>query len=334
MPPTQTTTQTATQTQVALAKINLYLHVTARRANGYHELDSLVVFADVGDRVTATRANDLSLSVSGPYGSAIDGGADDNLVIKAARTLAKHAGVPARARLHLEKNLPVASGIGGGSADAAATLRALVKLWGLELPDEHIHHAAHQIADQKDTARALEILLKLWRDDLGADLLLTVALELGADVPVCLEGHAAYMGGIGEKLDLAPRLPSAWFVLVNPGQAVSTPTVFQARVGEFSRPARFYQSPHDAAHLAHLLSERRNDLTQAALSLAPVIGEVLAALEAQDGALLARMSGSGATCFALFANPDTARVAAERVRAMHPAWWVAAAKMIDSPLAL
>lgn len=330
-PPTSPYT---THEQIALAKINLYLHVTARRANGYHELDSLVVFADVGDKITATRADDLSLSVSGPYGEVIDGQTDDNLVIKAARTLAKHAGVPARARLHLEKNLPVASGIGGGSADAAATLKILVKLWGLELPDEHIHHAAHQIADTKDTARALEILLKLWRDDLDSNLMLTVALELGADVPVCLEGHAAYMGGIGERLDLAPHLPPAWFVLVNPGQAVSTPAVFQARVGEFSQAARFYESPHDAAHLAQLLGERRNDLTQAACTLAPVIGEVLAALETQDGVLLARMSGSGATCFALFATPDAARVAAERVRAMHPAWWVAATKMIDSPLAL
>lgn len=318
----------------ALAKINLYLHLTGRRANGYHELDSLVAFADVGDRITATRANDLTLSVSGPYGDTIGGDADDNLVIKAARTLADHAGVPAQAHLHLEKNLPVASGIGGGSADAAATLKALVALWNLELPDEHIRHAAQQISDEKDTARALETLFKLWRDDLNSDLMLTVALQLGADVPVCLEGHAAYMGGIGEKLDLAPHLPPAWLVLVNPGTAVSTPAVFQARSGDLSQPARFYESPRDAAHLAHLLKDRRNDLTQAALSLAPVIAEVLAALETQDDALLTRMSGSGATCFALFATPDAARVATNRVRAMHPGWWTIAAKMIDSPLAL
>ena len=324
----------AANTQVALAKINLYLHVTARRDNGYHELDSLVVFADVGDLITATRADDLTLSVSGPYGDAIDGEIDDNLVIKAARTLAEHAGVPALAHVHLEKNLPVASGIGGGSADAAATLRALVALWGLGLPDDHIRHAAQQISDEKDTARALETLFKLWRDDLDADLMLAVALKLGADVPVCLEGHAAYMSGIGEKLDLAPHLPPAWLVLANPGVAVATPAVFQARLGEFSKPARFHEDPRDAAHLAQLLKDRRNDLMQAACTLAPVIAEVLAALEAQDGALLARMSGSGATCFALFATPDAARLAAERVRAMRPAWWVAAAKMIDTPLAL
>lgn len=318
----------------ALAKVNLYLHVTARRDDGFHELDSLVVFADVGDLITATPADDLSLSVTGPFADAIGGDAADNLVIKAARTLAAHAGVPARAHLSLEKNLPVASGIGGGSADAAATLKALVALWELELPDEHIRHAVAQMADEKDTVRALETLFKVWRDDLGSEMLLAVALELGADVPVCLEGRALYMSGIGEKLELAPPLPPVWLVLANPGVAVSTAAVFQARSGDFSQPARFREAPRDAAHLARLLAQRRNDLAAPALALTPQIQDALDALNAQEGALLSRMSGSGATCFALFADPDAARVAAERIRAMHPAWWVAAAKMIDAPHAL
>jgi len=315
----------------ALAKVNLYLHVTGRREDGYHELDSLVVFADVGDTVTASAAPDLSLTVSGPFAAALGDTSDDNLVIKAARTLGTHAHVPALARLHLEKNLPVASGIGGGSADAAATLKALVDLWQLELPDAHIRHAAAQLAVEKDTVRALETLFTVWRDDLDHDMMLAVALELGADVPVCLEGRALYMGGMGERLDLAPDLPPAWLVLANPGAALSTPAVFQAREGDFSKPARFFDAPTDAAHLAQLLSERGNDLTAPACALAPVIGETLRALEAQDGTLLARMSGSGATCFALYASAEAAARAAHNVQSQHPDWWVAAAKMIDTP---
>lgn len=319
-------------TRRALAKINLYLHITGKRDDGYHELDSLAVFADVGDVLSAVADDGLSLSVSGPFAGALDGDGHDNLVLKAARALAEHAGLPARARLHLEKNLPVASGIGGGSADAAATLRALVDLWGLELPDHHIRHAAQQMTEHRDTVRALETLFKVWRDDLDFDMLHTVARQLGADVPVCLEGRAVFMGGIGDKLALAPILPPVWLVLANPGVAVSTPAVFGARSGDFSSPARFSDAPRDAAHLAALLAERRNDLTAPALSLSPEIGDVLSALEGQDGALLARMSGSGATGFALFATADAATIAAHRLQTQQPTWWVAAAKMIDAPL--
>jgi 4-diphosphocytidyl-2-C-methyl-D-erythritol kinase len=322
----------------ALAKINLYLHVTAKRDDGYHELDSLVVFADIGDTVTASPASSLSLTIDGPFSGKLDGDANDNLVLQAARTLGAHvgvrAGVQTGAQLHLNKVLPVASGIGGGSADAAATLRVLMDLWDLELPDEHIRHAAAQMAEEKDTVRALETLFKVWRDDLDTDMLLAVALQLGADVPVCLEGRAVFIGGIGEQLDLAPHLPPAWLVLANPGVELSTPTVFKARSGDFSKPQRFHNDPKDAAHLAALLAERGNDLTAPALELAPEIGETLAALESQDGALLTRMSGSGATCFALFSDAKTAAAAAARLQAAHPAWWVTAAKMIDSPSAL
>lgn len=318
----------------ALAKVNLYLHVTGQRGDGYHELDSLVVFADVGDRITATQSDDLSLHISGPFAPQLNGELQNNLVLKAARALALHAHLPGHAQLHLEKNLPIASGIGGGSADAAATLLALTQLWGLELHDDHLHHAAHQMASHKDTVRALATLFKVWQDDLSSHRLQTLALGLGADVPVCLEGRAVFMGGIGEKLDLAPHLPPVWLVLANPGVALSTPAVFQAREGDFSSPARFYETPRDAAQLAALLSERRNDLTAPALSLAPVIGEMLALLEAQEGALLARMSGSGATGFTLFSTPQAATLAASRVQSAQPTWWVAAAKMVDTPQAL
>lgn len=321
-------------TRPALAKINLYLHVTAVRDDGFHELDSLVVFADVGDVVTARAGDGLSLSIDGPFSQGLDCDSDDNLVIKAARALAAHGAVPANAALHLEKNLPIASGIGGGSADAAATLLALTELWSLELPDEHIRHAATQLVNDPDRARMLEHLFKLWRADVDGARMHALAQELGADVPVCLEGRAVFMGGIGERLSLAPTLPPVWMVLVNPGVSLSTPSVFKAREGEFSAPARFKEAPRDAAHLSELLADRGNDLMAPALALAPEIGAVLEALNAQPGTLLARMSGSGATCFGLYSDAGSAQNAAKNIQLGHAQWWVTAAKMVDVPQGL
>jgi len=280
----------------APAKINLYLHITGRRDSGFHELDSLVAFAGAGDTVIARPARALGLSVEGPFAHQIpsDGG---NLVLKAARALARASAVEAGADLTLTKRLPVASGIGGGSADAAATLRALAILWDLPpaAPD-------------------------------------AVALGIGADVPVCLGGRTAFMGGIGETLTPAPPLPPVWVVLANPGVAVSTPAIFAARSGDFSDPAPFGGPVPNAGALAALLKERRNDLTEPARRLAPVIGKVLGALEEQADALLARMSGSGATCFALFAEEGGAQRAAARLGADHPDWWVHAAALLNAKL--
>ena len=315
-------------TELAPAKINLYLHVTDKRDDGYHLLDSLVAFATVGDRVTVKPAQGLTLTITGPYASAVPNG-PDNLVLKAANLLAQHAGRAANAHITLEKNLPVASGIGGGSADAAATLRALVKLWALELPDEHIRHAADHVGHDTGTRRALETLFTLWRDDLDEDMMGAIALELGADVPVCLEGRTVFMGGIGEDLHLPPRLPTVWLVLVNCGVAQSTPAVFQARTGDFSAPARFTDSPGDAAELAKVLGARTNDLAAPAIALTPSIQDVLDAVQGLDGCLLARMSGSGATCFGLFATKETAESAAQNLRGDHPDWWVKAGKISD-----
>jgi 4-diphosphocytidyl-2-C-methyl-D-erythritol kinase len=263
----------------APAKVNLYLHVTGKRADGYHLLDSLAVFPDVGDRVEVEAAEALTLSLSGPFGAVLEGEAD-NLLLKAARALAPGRG----AALALEKNLPVASGIGGGSADAAAALRALCRLWGVQ----------------------------------GADLP-GIALGLGADVPVCLRSAPARMQGIGEVLAPAPRLPEFGMVLVNPGVAVPTPAVFKARTGGFT-PAPMLPAtwPHAAA-MAEGLRRCTNDLEQPAISLQPVIAEVLAVLAALPGALLARMSGSGATCFALFPTPAEAAAAAAGIS--RPGWW-------------
>ncbi|CAA7621390.1 4-(cytidine 5'-diphospho)-2-C-methyl-D-erythritol kinase [Magnetospirillum sp. UT-4] len=276
----------------APAKLNLYLHVTGRRANGYHELDSLVAFAAVGDTVTARPADTLTLAVDGPMAPLLADAGDDNLVLQAARALAAEAGVGTGAALTLTKRLPVASGIGGGSADAAATLKALAELWRLSLPAERMQ---------------------------------ALALGLGADVPVCLAGTPARMAGIGERLSPVPPLPAAWVALANPMKGLSTPAVFKARRGCFSDPAPLEAAPRDARHLAELLAARRNDLEKAAASLVPEISNTLDLLAAQPGCLLARMSGSGATCFALFAAQPEAEKAAAALTTARPGWWCAAA---------
>ena len=296
----------------APAKLHLYLHVVGRRADGYHELDSLVAFADVADRVTvqpgiarvALRGVELPpvgprLAISGPFGPTLMGeNPGQNLVIRAAHALAARFGREADALIALEKALPVASGIGGGSADAAATLRGLARLWGVPVTEPALYE---------------------------------VAASLGADVPVCLAGRACYFGGIGELLDDAPALPETHAVLVNPGVPVPTPAVFKARKGDFSKPARFTEAPADAAALAALLRERRNDLTEPALTVAPVIADVLSALEATPGCLLARLSGSGATCFGLYASAAEAAAATASIQAGQPRWWVKAARLLPTP---
>jgi 4-diphosphocytidyl-2-C-methyl-D-erythritol kinase len=263
----------------APAKVNLYLHVTGKRADGYHLLDSLAVFPDVGDVVAAGPAGTLTLAISGRFGAVLQGEAD-NLLLRAGRVLAQGRG----AALTLEKNLPVASGIGGGSADAAAALQVLSALWGVE----------------------------------GADLP-ALALGLGADVPVCLASRPARMQGIGEILAPAPKLPDFGMVLVNPGVAVPTPAVFRARQGGFSGAPVLPEVWADVDAMVADLRACTNDLQDAAIALAPVIGEVLRMLAALPGAKLARMSGSGATCFAIFANPAAAQAAAGQIT--QPSWW-------------
>jgi 4-diphosphocytidyl-2-C-methyl-D-erythritol kinase len=273
---------------IAPAKINLYLHVTGRRADGYHLLDSLVAFAGVGDTIDATPAGGLSLSVSGPFAAAVPTGRD-NLVLRAAQALADMCGVEARARIHLTKRLPVAAGIGGGSADAAAALKALMALWTVRPADGDLRE---------------------------------LALTLGADVPVCLAGHPAQVGGVGEEIARAPALPDCWMVLVNPGVALSTPAVFKRREGPFSPARPLLEPPAGAEALAISLAERGNDLTAAAVALEPVVGTVLAKLDLLPGALLSRMSGSGATCFALFATREDSERGAQRLGQQYPGWWI------------
>jgi 4-diphosphocytidyl-2-C-methyl-D-erythritol kinase len=271
--------------EAGLAKVNLFLRVVGRRADGYHLLDSLAVFAGAADRLRAEPAGALTLALEGPFGAALAAEAD-NLVLRAARGLADLTATAGGARLTLEKALPIASGIGGGSADAAATLRLLGRLWGV-VP--------------------------------APAALAALALRLGADVPVCLAGRAARMGGVGEVLSPAPALPRFGMVLVNPGVAVSTPSVFRARTGPYSAPSVLARGWADAAAMAADLAALGNDLEAPAVALCPAIGEVLAALGATRGCLLARMSGSGATCFGLYADPAEAGLAAGEVR--RPGWW-------------
>jgi 4-diphosphocytidyl-2-C-methyl-D-erythritol kinase len=287
----------------APAKVNLTLHVLGKRADGYHLLDSLIVFAGVGDLLEVAPDAELRLEEAGPNAGGM-GEAQDNLVLRAARLLLETCTPETRARLHLDKRLPVAAGLGGGSSDAAAALVALNRLWDCGLDGE-----------------ALQAL--------GA--------AVGADVPVCLFGRPAWVGGIGEDLVSAEPLPPAWFVLVNPGVALSTASVFRARSGGFSEPLRWPGPlwdgpPADAAELAARLAAGRNDLEPPACALEPAIPAVLDALAATEDCLLARMSGSGATCFGLYAAEAAARAAAEKLRGARPDWWVCAAPMLTDPI--
>jgi 4-diphosphocytidyl-2-C-methyl-D-erythritol kinase len=284
-----------TVTAFAPAKVNLYLHLIGRRADGYHLVDSLVAFADIGDRVSARKAASLSLEVGGPEAPSLGGLGEDNLVLRAARALADHVGIADGATLGLEKNLPVASGVGGGSSDAAATLRALCELWRVSIDEEELR-------------------------DLGA--------RLGADVPACLHGGAAWIGGVGERVMPIPLLPPAGIVLANPRIPLPTAEVFAARRGPFGNSAGFTSVPGDAAALARALQLRRNDLTEAAIGCVPEIAAVLAGLARLPGALIARMSGSGATCFALFADRAAAEQARSGLAGAEPGWWSAAGSFV------
>ena len=275
----------------APAKVNLTLHILGRRADGYHELDSLVAFAGVGDRLTFEPGPPLSLEVSGPT-AGLAGPDDDNLVLKAAHALAERAPGLKLGRFRLYKVLPVAAGLGGGSSDAAAALRALADFNGLA-PDDH--------------------------------RLVEAARATGADVPVCLDPRARRMAGIGELLSPPLGLPPLPAVLVNPGVASPTPAVFAgiglAR-GEASGLAAFDEQL--ASDPVAALARGRNDMQASAERLTPEISATLAALVETGGARLVRMSGSGATCFGLYADRHAAARAARRLREMQPGWWVRA----------
>jgi 4-diphosphocytidyl-2-C-methyl-D-erythritol kinase len=287
---------TAAEAERAPAKINLALHVTGRREDGYHLLHSLVVFADFGDDLSVEPAESLSLRVSGPCAEGVptDG---SNLVLRAAEALRTARGVDKGAALHLEKHLPHGAGLGGGSSDAAAAIRLLARFWGVEpLSSEE-------------------------------------ALPLGADVPVCLcAPEATLLSGIGEVLTPAPKMPEGWLVLANPGVVVPTAQVFAHFDAHFECDPKGLDPSKDFASIDDFegwLFDQRNDLTPAAASdaVAPVINDVLEAFLALPGCLNSDMSGSGSTCWGLFGTEAAATTAAERLARRHPGWWVRSTRL-------
>jgi 4-diphosphocytidyl-2-C-methyl-D-erythritol kinase len=279
------------------AKVNLTLRVVGRRTDGFHDLESVVAFADCADRLTLTPGSELSLQMSGPLAQAC-GETSDNLVLKATRLLGERVPGLKSGSFTLDKVLPVAAGIGGGSADAAAALRLLAKLNGLSLDDERLRE---------------------------------VAIETGADVPVCLASRACDMTGVGETLTPL-SLPIMPCVMVNPCVPVATKDVFSAlglRNGELLvgvtdvfRGTDWPEAGASVEDWVEVLAASTNDLEAPAMRIQPVIGEVIAALNATNGAWLARMSGSGATCFAIYENTADSGRAAEKIRRDHPTWWV------------
>lgn len=269
----------AMPTEAAPAKLNLALHLRRRRDDGYHDLETVFAFTEFGDTLTVAAADALTLAVRGDFAAAAGAGGD-NLVLRAARALAAAAGVPARAALALDKRIPVAAGLGGGSADAAAALRLLNRFWGIDWPE----------------AKLVEL-----------------AATLGSDVPACVASRTCFGSGRGEQLaDWPVAMAGQAVLLANPRVAVPTGPVF----------AGWDRIDHGGIAPGADLASLRNDMTAAALGLAPVIGDLLAVLAATDSASLARMSGSGATCFALY--PDAARCAAAAAVVESLGWWAAA----------
>jgi len=279
------------------AKVNLSLRVVGRRVDGYHDLESVVAFADCADRLTLTPGLELGLKTTGPLAQAC-GDTSDNLVLKAARLLAERVPNMKAGSFSLDKVLPVAAGIGGGSADAAAALRLLAKLNGLLLDDPRLS---------------------------------AVALKTGADVPVCVPSRACTMTGVGENLQplALPVLPC---VMINPRVPVATKDVFQAlglkpgdlRVGvtDVLTAPSWPKAGASVGDWVAALTHVKNDLEPPAQKVQPVIGKVLKALRASARVLLARMSGSGATCFAIYGSEADAKAAGAEIAAAHPEWWV------------
>ena len=279
--------------EAARAKVNLTLHMKGKRRDGYHELESLVVFADVSDELVFTPASEDRLSLEGPFAGLVDG---ENLVLKAKRAFASWLGVTVSGDFLLKKNIPVAAGLGGGSSDAAATIRALLKAYDRD-------------EDTKTFIRQ--------------------SAAIGADVPVCLQDSAAWMCGLGERVTPVSGLTPLPALLVNPGIKLSTAAVFKTlnakplQPEEAGAPPSFpgWRNPQEAAVW---LNEGRNDLEAPAIALEPAVKKVLDALRRLDDCMLSRLSGSGPTCFGIFLSQDAAAEAASEMRRSYPNWWVQA----------
>jgi 4-diphosphocytidyl-2-C-methyl-D-erythritol kinase len=279
---------------IAPAKINLFLHITGRRSDGLHTIQSLMVFVDVGDHLEFSTYDGFFLDAEGDFSTAL-GHLGDNLIYKAAVALADNYKTPLRGKIVITKNLPVAAGIGGGSSDAAATLLGLSKLWGL--PE-----------DQSRLAK--------------------IAEKIGADVPACLYRKPVWAENIGEKMTRLNDMPDIHFVLVNPLVPVSTPQVFDNLEPRYSKPLMFSGRRKSSSEWIADLKVYRNDLTDSALQIAPVIKDVLFALEKTAGCLLHRVSGSGATCFGIYNSAEAAHLACLMLKTRYPLWWITTANML------
>lgn len=275
---------------VAPAKINLFLHITGKRDDGYHNLESLITFADVGDNIILGDADEYSLQIGGPFAKDLKG--QDNLITKAVTSFCQISNQPTNVGVTLKKNLPVASGIGGGSADAAATIYALLQYFESAMPDNFIEH---------------------------------LCAELGADVPVCFQSATAFVSGIGEKIDIKDEPSDLYAILVNPGKSLSTPEVFKNFKGEFRAPVKCPDFKTTEA-LIDFVKDQHNDLQAAAIELVPEIQDLLDALD-QNGAEVSRLSGSGATCFGLFTNEEKRDEAYLAMKDQFPNFWLQKARL-------
>ncbi len=285
---------------VAPAKINLALHITGRRADGFHELSSLVCFTDIGDTVHVEHSDSMSLEIGGSFAASITGAPTDNLIWQVAQMLRAEAGDHLLASIHLQKELPVAAGVGGGSSDAATTAILLNRLWNLNIPHSSL-----------------------------AERL----LPLGSDIPACITKHAAFMEGIGEKMMPLDTIPAFYMVLVNPLITLETPSVFHhyaAQQTNYSAPLSHYPKYGGVTAWSTWLRETHNDLTDAACALCPDISVILQCLEGLDNVLFRGMSGSGATCFGIFADEGAATHAASQISDIQPSWWVRACQTLPA----
>lgn len=284
-------------TTSAQAKINLYLQITGKRPDGYHYLSSLVAFTEIGDQLTLIPSSELELEITGPMAPQFAAELpQNNLILRAAKALAAICHQKLPVKFKLEKNLPIASGIGGGSADAAAALRLLAQFWQLPAQDPRLTQ---------------------------------VAANLGQDIPCCLTSRTCFFKGIGDITIPGPVLPACGVVLVNPLKPLPTPAVYKARKGDFSTLPDYTGTPLTAEALAQDLSLYGNDLTTAAVGLMPEVKDILAAIEASPDCLLARMSGSGATCFGLYSDQTKAQIAAATLQAALPSYWVVASQITN-----
>lgn len=273
----------------AFAKINFYLHVTGKRPDGYHLLDSLMAPVDLHDVIEISSSSEISLNVEGEFAS-LSGNIEDNIILKAARLLSEKANVKHGVAIKLQKNIPAGAGLGGGSADAATILKMLNKFWQINYDD---------------------------------DILAQIGLQLGADVPFCLFGKAAFMSGIGEIIKDAPALPSMNILLVNPRIILNTANVFRYKPFSFKDMAIAPDKFNNLDDFIKFLETTRNCLQANAIEMVPQIADILAEINRQDGVLLARMSGSGATCFGIFVTQEQKVHAMINIRQNHPEWYLA-----------